>query len=107
MIDIEEIYKEYFKTVYKYLCCLTQNAEKAEEITQEDFEHYFAIIVIDKNNKEDISFNSIEKAENNTATIKVDRKENEEDYKYSGSLIIMPNSMDSIYMVGTNVDFVN
>ena len=77
------------------------------ELTEEDFEHYFAIIVIDKNNKEDISFNSIEKAENNTATIKVDRKENEEAYKYSGSLIIMPNSMDSIHMVGTNVDFVN
>ena len=37
MIDIEEIYKEYFKTVYKYLCCLTQNAEKAEELTQEAF----------------------------------------------------------------------
>lgn len=81
--------------------------KKLRELTEEDFEHYFAIIVIDKNNKEDISFNSIEKAENNTATIKVDRKENEEDYKYSGSLIIMPNSVDSIHMVGTNVDFVN
>lgn len=37
MIDIEDVYKEYFKTVYKYLCCLTQNAEKAEELTQEAF----------------------------------------------------------------------
>lgn len=37
MQSIEEIYKQYFKTVYKYLFCLTQNESIAEELTQETF----------------------------------------------------------------------
>ena len=37
MQNIEEIYKEYFKTVYKYLFCLTSNHDLAEELTQETF----------------------------------------------------------------------
>ena len=37
MQDIEEIYKEYFKTVNKYLFCLTHNSDIAEELTQETF----------------------------------------------------------------------
>ena len=37
MQDIEEIYKEYSTTVYKYLFCLTQNRDISEELTQETF----------------------------------------------------------------------
>lgn len=37
MQNIEDIYKEYFKIVYKYLFCLTRNSDEAEEITQEVF----------------------------------------------------------------------
>ena len=37
MQNIEEIYKQYFKTVYKYLFCLTRNENLAEELTQETF----------------------------------------------------------------------
>ena len=46
MINIEEIYNEYFKVVYRYLFCLTQNSDKAEELTQETF--YRAVQKIDK-----------------------------------------------------------
>ncbi len=44
MQDIEEIYKEYFETVYKYLFCLTHNSDLSEELTQETF--YRAVISI-------------------------------------------------------------
>lgn len=37
MQDIEQIYKDYSKTVYKYLFCLTHNEDLAEELTQETF----------------------------------------------------------------------
>lgn len=37
MQDIEQIYKEYFKTVNKYLFCLTHSNDIAEELTQETF----------------------------------------------------------------------
>ena len=37
MQDIEKIYKQYSKTVYKYVFCLTNNEDLAEEITQETF----------------------------------------------------------------------
>lgn len=46
MINIEEIYNEYFKVVYRYLFCLTRNTDKAEELTQETF--YRAVQKIDK-----------------------------------------------------------
>ena len=45
MQNIEEIYKEYFKTVYKYLFCLTSNHDLAEELIQETF--YKAVKKID------------------------------------------------------------
>jgi len=35
--DMEQIYKEHAKTVYKYLYSLTQNEDIAEELTQETF----------------------------------------------------------------------
>ncbi len=44
MQDIEEIYKEYFETVYKYLFCLTHNSDLSEELTQETF--YRAVLKI-------------------------------------------------------------
>ena len=37
MQDIEKIYKQYSKTVYKYVFCLTNNEDLSEEITQETF----------------------------------------------------------------------
>ena len=37
MQDIEEIYKEYFEVVNKYLFCLTCDNDLAEELTQETF----------------------------------------------------------------------
>lgn len=37
MQNIEEIYRQYFKTVYKYLFCLTRNESISEELTQETF----------------------------------------------------------------------
>ncbi len=37
MQELEQIYKEYRSTVYKYLLCLTNNSDVAEELTQETF----------------------------------------------------------------------
>lgn len=37
MQNIEDIYKEYFEVVYKYIFCLTNNKYIAEEITQDTF----------------------------------------------------------------------
>ncbi len=37
MHNIEDIYKSNFNLVYKYLVCLTQNENVAEELTQETF----------------------------------------------------------------------
>lgn len=34
MQNIEEIYKQHFQTVYKYLFCLTNNEELAEDLTR-------------------------------------------------------------------------
>lgn len=36
-VDIEKVYNEHFKTVYKYLICLTRSKETAEDLTQETF----------------------------------------------------------------------
>ena len=36
-IVMEEIYQKYAQTVYKYLLSKTQNADLAEELTQETF----------------------------------------------------------------------
>ena len=36
-MNIEQIYNEYFKMVYKYLICLTHNKEIAEDLAQETF----------------------------------------------------------------------
>ena len=38
MQDIEKIYQEHARTVYKYIFCLTGNNELSEEIVQETFE---------------------------------------------------------------------
>lgn len=37
MQDMEKIYREYSKVVYKYIFCLTQDGELSEEIVQETF----------------------------------------------------------------------
>ncbi len=36
-MDIEQLYNEYSKIVYKYLICFTHNKEIAEDLTQETF----------------------------------------------------------------------
>lgn len=45
MQDMEEIYREYFETVNKYLFCLTRSYDISEELTQETF--YRAVKKID------------------------------------------------------------
>lgn len=35
--ELEEIYSEYFKDVYRYVLCLSKNESIAEDITQETF----------------------------------------------------------------------
>lgn len=45
MQDMEQIYKQYFETVNKYLFCLTHSNDISEELTQETF--YKAIKKID------------------------------------------------------------
>lgn len=37
MIEFEDVYKRYFKDVYKYVLSLTRDEHTAEEITQETF----------------------------------------------------------------------
>ncbi len=37
MQNMEEIYKEYFEMIKRYLFCLTHNNDIAEELTQETF----------------------------------------------------------------------
>lgn len=37
MLSMEEIYREYAQTVYRYLLSLTRDAELSEELTQETF----------------------------------------------------------------------
>ncbi|MDD5703254.1 MAG: sigma-70 family RNA polymerase sigma factor [Dehalococcoidales bacterium] len=37
MQNMDQIYKEYFQTVYRYLFCLTNDANLSEELTQETF----------------------------------------------------------------------
>ncbi len=37
MQDMDELYNEHFQTVYKYIFCLTHDADLSEEITQEAF----------------------------------------------------------------------
>ena len=46
MQDLEQIYKQYFETVNKYLFCLTHNNDISEELTQETF--YRAVKNINK-----------------------------------------------------------
>lgn len=46
MKGIDEIYSEYFQTVYKYLFTLTQDADVSEELTQETF--YQAVKTFDR-----------------------------------------------------------
>lgn len=45
MQNIEEVYRENFNMIYKYLFCLTRNVDIAEELTQETF--YIAVKNID------------------------------------------------------------
>lgn len=37
MQDMEKLYNDYFQTVFKYLFCMTRDADLAEELTQETF----------------------------------------------------------------------
>jgi len=35
--DTDELYSEYFQTVFKYMFCITRDADLSEELTQETF----------------------------------------------------------------------
>jgi len=35
--NMDELYKEYFQTVFKYMFCMTRDADLSEELTQETF----------------------------------------------------------------------
>lgn len=37
MQNMDELYKEYFQTVFKYLFCMTRDADLSEELAQETF----------------------------------------------------------------------
>lgn len=37
MVNIEQLYRMYFKDVYLYLRAITKNQDLAEELTQETF----------------------------------------------------------------------
>lgn len=37
MQNMEELYNDYFQTVFKYLFCMTHDADLSEELTQETF----------------------------------------------------------------------
>ena len=37
MRDMEELYKKYFTTIYKFLLCFTHDVDLAEDLTQETF----------------------------------------------------------------------
>ncbi|NLW06668.1 MAG: sigma-70 family RNA polymerase sigma factor [Clostridia bacterium] len=37
MQNMDELYNEYFQTVYKYIFCITRDADLSEELTQETF----------------------------------------------------------------------
>lgn len=45
MYDIQKIYEEHAKTVYKFLLCITNDLELSEDLTQETF--FYAIKEID------------------------------------------------------------
>lgn len=37
MHEIEELYRQYYDVIFKYLMCLSKNKEIAEDLTQETF----------------------------------------------------------------------
>lgn len=47
---MEDIYVEYFNLVYRYLYCLTQNSDLAEELTQDTFLKQLLIFILLKIN---------------------------------------------------------
>ena len=50
MQNVEKLYNDHFQTVYKYLFCLTHEADLSEELTQETF---YQAIKTYKNYRED------------------------------------------------------
>lgn len=46
MLSMDEVYRKYFQTIYRYLLSVTRDAHLAEELTQETF--YQAVRSVDK-----------------------------------------------------------
>lgn len=73
------------------------------DLTDEDFKHYFVLLIVDTDNSKDIHFKEFgadEESELNEQLAKqvsVTETEAQEDYLYSGNLIIIPNSLDVTY----------
>lgn len=71
------------------------------DLTDKDFENYFVLLVIDTDNSRQIHFKDYggdDEADVNEQLAKkvvVTETEAEEEYMYSGSLIVIPNSMDA------------
>lgn len=65
------------------------------DLTDEDFKQYFVVLVIDKDKNKEIAFSNYGyKGTTPYKMLTMNEKEATSDYKYSGSLVIIPNSED-------------
>lgn len=101
----------FFKTKYNNIRILKINNiytyrhiqerwEGLRDLTEEDFKHYFVMIAIDTDNTKQISFKEMTQNEEQHIApekfLNLSETESINDFLYSGSLIIIPNSMDTI-----------
>ena len=79
---------------------LQEKWEGLRDLTEEDFKHYFVMIAIDTDNTKHVSFKEMTQSENQHIApekfLNLTETENIDKFLYSGSLIIIPNSMDTI-----------
>jgi hypothetical protein len=76
---------------------ITKKWSNVNNLAEIDFDNYFALIILDTNNTEEISYNDYQTLETENETKKLvtlDKTSATEDYKYSGTLLVVPNSMD-------------
>lgn len=79
---------------------LQERWEGLRDLTEEDFKHYFVMVAIDTDNTKQISFKEMTQSENQHIApekfLNLTETESTDDFLYSGSLIIIPNSMDTM-----------
>lgn len=89
--------KLYYKKITNYLEYeeLMKNYSKLRPLSENDFEEYFAVVILSKNTKESLKYRyitCIENKENDILHINMNFKENEEqDVLYSALVVIMTN----------------